>query len=161
MSALVRYAGYDRSEIGFGYSRDLRSYYRELERQLRPQRSIKAAAKPERPPEPVAFLPATISPAKAPPNWWSLPELRIELPGDGWRRVLRETCKKYGVAEASVLARGKRGGQIVLARQEFFWRLVNEIGLSYAEAGRRVGRDHTSIRYGALNHQARIDRGEA
>ena len=58
--------------------------------------------------------------------------------------VLQAVAKRFSVTEMEILGRS-RWPSIVRARQCLCWHLVVEWELSTVEAGRLVGRDHTTV----------------
>ena len=76
--------------------------------------------------------------------------------------VLYETALKHGLSLAEVVDRKNRPRQPkkVAARQEAWWRMRNELGLSYPQIGLICGGfDHTTILYGVSRHQKKRDLG--
>ena len=60
------------------------------------------------------------------------------------KQIIEEQCENAGINTERLTGGGKTGN-VVKARSESAKRLINELGLSYAEAGRRLGITATGI----------------
>lgn len=73
-----------------------------------------------------------------------------------WRRLLEEVASLHGLDVRDIIS-NRRSHHVVMARHEAFWRLHNELSLSYLEIGRRCGgREHSAVRNGVLQHEKRL-----
>lgn len=73
-----------------------------------------------------------------------------------WERIIEEVATEHRTTVIAILS-NRRAHEIVLARHEAFWRLQNDLGMSYSEIGRHCGgRDHTTVRNGVMRHEKRI-----
>jgi len=77
------------------------------------------------------------------------PQKRFYLPTA--RRILRETCERYGLSEESVLS-ARRDKHIVDCRSEAIWLIAKETGLTLSAMGRFLGRAHTSVIHSIRRH---------
>lgn len=108
-----------------------------------PQRRAVSRPMPEvKPPRPLSIvlsceevkLPALIG-AKLPP----------------WKAILLEVAGSHGLAAEQIIS-AIRTNRVVLARQEYCYRLREELCLTWKQIGRRIGRDHTSVMHAWRRH---------
>lgn len=69
-----------------------------------------------------------------------------------WKRLLKEVSAKHGFSEKQVLS-ANRSKPLVACRQELFYRLNVEEGMSLAELGRLFKKDHTSVLWAVRCYQ--------
>lgn len=87
-------------------------------------------------------------------NVWPFTEIKQDKPL--WKRVVDETCAKYGVSIPEVMSI-QRQPLLVHARHEIFYRLKKESSMSLPEIGRVMGgRDHTTVLHGVRQHASRL-----
>lgn len=86
------------------------------------------------------------------------PQPLIEAPTEpqrvDWRTIAQSIADAHGVAMKEIIG-DCRAKRIQPARQELYYRMVVERGLSLNEAARLLNRDHTSILYGLRRHMDR------
>ena len=70
------------------------------------------------------------------------------------RTILRDVALQHCVAIDEICGKSRKK-KYVLARRELYFRLKEEIGMSFAEIGRFIGRDHTSVLFGYRKYVAR------
>lgn len=75
------------------------------------------------------------------------------------REILKEVAQKHVVAPQAILGKS-RHKPIVLARFEYVYRLHEEMGLSFAEIGRVLGRDHTTALHAYGRFKTMLASGE-
>jgi hypothetical protein len=63
--------------------------------------------------------------------------------------------QREGFEEGTVLGI-RRKYKIAAVRFEFYWHLIHTFDWAYAQAGRNIGRDHTSILHGVAKHEAKL-----
>lgn len=106
-----------------------------------------------------AALIAELLAARVAPTPRPKPPVRELRLCDGWRPIAEDVARRHSVAVRDMLS-GWRSPALVVARQEFWWRL-RERGVSLAEIGRRTGGyHHTSVRHGVMLWAAKIEQGE-
>jgi transposase len=71
------------------------------------------------------------------------------------RAIIAEVAQAYGVTTETIMGRD-RNRAAAWPRQEVFYRLRHERGLSYPKIGAIFGRDHTTILHGATKHAERM-----
>lgn len=71
-----------------------------------------------------------------------------------WRVAIREVCEAHDVVQRDLIG-PSRLAKVIIARHELCYRLVVDLKLSLSEAGRRIGRDHSSVYHGYRKHAAR------
>lgn len=77
-------------------------------------------------------------------------------PHEAWRPIIAEVADRHRLHPRDMMS-GWKSNQAVAARQELWWLLNRERGISYAEIGRRTGGyDHTSVRHGVLVWEKRV-----
>lgn len=76
------------------------------------------------------------------------------------KRIIREVCVNRNIEYRQMMSKRRRRN-VAHARQEAYWRCYNETGASYPEIGRMMGRDHTSVMYGAREHEKRMKANHA
>ena len=74
--------------------------------------------------------------------------------------ILNQVCEEYGVTKLD-LKSARRSRELVVPRQKAMWRMKHETECSLPAIGRFFHRDHTTILYGVLRHQSKIDAGLA
>jgi len=78
----------------------------------------------------------------------------VRPPALKWKGIKAEVARKHGIT-LKEMASPQRKRNIVLARQEAFYRLKTETAMSFPEIGRRMGGlDHTTVLYGYRRHAA-------
>lgn len=77
-------------------------------------------------------------------------------PKDRHRQMIRNVASAYGYTLEDMLSH-KRHPEMVIARHHCYYALL-DIGLSQSHIGRLMGRDHTTIAYGADQHKIRMQR---
>lgn len=70
------------------------------------------------------------------------------------RDVLKEVCLREGISRAEMLSY-RRARPFIRARQEVYYRAAMETSASYAEIGRIMCRDHTTVMFGIGQHARR------
>jgi chromosomal replication initiation ATPase DnaA len=70
-------------------------------------------------------------------------------------QIAIEVCTKHGIKFFDLVGE-KQKAPIVLARQEFCYRAVNETGRSLPAVGRFISRDHSTVSYSVKKHAERI-----
>lgn len=70
--------------------------------------------------------------------------------------VIQQVARIHGLQPQEVTGRG-RTRPVVAARQQAMWLARWRLGLSYAQIGRALDRDHTTVIYGVAQVQARQD----
>lgn len=109
-------------------------------------------SKPEPKPEPEPILHEKMIDAlelqliRAPRSLFSRPQ---------WKLIAKEICAKYKVDFEDVCSE-KRHKHLVLIRQEIFYRIRTDLGMSYPEIGKRFNKDHSTIIHGVRKHAARL-----
>jgi hypothetical protein len=68
-----------------------------------------------------------------------------------WKQVILDVCKRHKVTYQDVLGES-RTHKVVRARQEVYYRLKNDRGMSYSAIGKRLGKDHSTVMYGVWKH---------
>ena len=79
-----------------------------------------------------------------------LPEI-IKKPNR--KSILRDVAAKHNMAVEDICGPSRKRKH-VLARREVYFRLSQELGISFAEIGRFIGRDHTSVLFGYRQYVA-------
>ncbi|UOF77926.1 dnaa protein helix-turn-helix [Caudoviricetes sp.] len=109
-----------------------------------------------RPPKPLE--PAPVSRPKAPnmdlPTFLAQIKSR-QLPASPANaiRLAALLDRREGFEEGTVIGKGRKY-QIASVRFEFYWHLIHTFGWAYAQAGRNIGRDHTSILHGTAKYES-------
>lgn len=75
-----------------------------------------------------------------------------------WRKLLNETGRYFNISAASLLA-DDRTRLASDARHIFYYVAYHSLGFGYTNLGRKVRRDHTSIRYGVLRIKDVLEAG--
>lgn len=75
------------------------------------------------------------------------PARKITIRGIKWLPILAEVAKKHGVPETG-LKMGTRGICSGAPRNELYYRLREELGLTSPQIGRLLGRDHSTVTNG-------------
>jgi hypothetical protein len=71
-------------------------------------------------------------------------------------KIIFEVAEKHGLTIADLKGEGRKV-PVAIARQEAFWRLRTELGLSYPRIGTIFnGRDHSTVIHGIRRHAARL-----
>jgi hypothetical protein len=73
-----------------------------------------------------------------------------------WRILAKQICDEHG-ADFDEVCGDRRYQHLVLIRQEIFYRIRVELGMSYPEIGKRFNRDHTTILHGVRRHAKRFN----
>lgn len=73
-----------------------------------------------------------------------------------WRLLAKEICEQHG-ADFDEVCGDRRYQHLVLIRQEIFYRIRVDLGMSYPEIGKRFNRDHTTILHGVRRHAKRFN----
>lgn len=74
-----------------------------------------------------------------------------------WKTIVYEVAKAHLVSFSDIVGHA-RSYPIVAARQEAYYRLRTELGLSFPEIGRRMGgKDHTGVMHGFNKHKGQLD----
>lgn len=73
-----------------------------------------------------------------------------------WKILAKEICDQHG-ADFDEVCGDRRFQPLVLIRQEIFYRIRVELGMSYPEIGKRFNRDHTTIMHGVRRHAKRFN----
>jgi hypothetical protein len=73
-----------------------------------------------------------------------------------WRLLAKEICEQHG-ADFDEVCGDRRYQRLVLIRQEIFYRIRVDLGMSYPEIGKRFNRDHTTILHGVRRHAKRFN----
>jgi len=125
---------------------------KELNRQI--ERAAMRLEESKRLPEPVV---------EAPPQRPSTPpsifdKLARHVPN--WKTVMMEVCELHGVELADIFA-DKRQRKFNYARQEAYYRLRYEAGLSLLDISMKMKRDHSSVINGIRKHAHRLEKGLA
>lgn len=79
----------------------------------------------------------------------------LVTPRQSYINILKMVAKKHGL-EPDMIIGVTRERSVIKARHEFWYRVHNELGYSFARIGRMENKDHTSISYGASKHAARM-----
>lgn len=112
--------------------------------------------RPYRPPQslapkpPVQMQPA---PAPAPYEVWPQPS---SVPMQTSKDIVREVMEAHGMTWAMMIG-PSRSKPLVKCRQECFYRLREERGLSWTQIGLMFGYDHTTALYGYRRHLASLE----
>ena len=81
--------------------------------------------------------------------------LSTETAAEKRDRILRDICRRHDVTLAHLAGRSRRK-DIIPARHEAYYRLKDEVGLSFPRIGAILGgRDHSTVIHGARKHAAR------
>ena len=73
-----------------------------------------------------------------------------------WKILAKKVCAEHGVDFDEVCS-DRRFLNLVLIRQEIFYRIRVELGMSYPEIGKRFNRDHSTIIHGVRRHAKRFN----
>lgn len=117
-----------------------------------PQRKVRRLVAPQ------AVLPSpepTVGPWRypdpAPYDHHAEPPKVWQPPG---RRILAEVAEKRKVPLQDMLS-NRRFLPIIEARQEAYYRLVTETSMGWAQIGRLIGKDHTTVLHGCRRYAER------
>jgi chromosomal replication initiation ATPase DnaA len=69
--------------------------------------------------------------------------------------LLQRATTVFGIDASELRSKRGRSPRLVQARQALMYALHAAAGMSYQEIGRALGRDHTTVLYGARQAQAR------
>jgi chromosomal replication initiator protein len=72
-----------------------------------------------------------------------------------WRKILYQVAMKHGVSPSDITSVYKTK-HIVAARYEAFYRMREELKISFPRIGMYLGRDHTTVLAGYRKHAARL-----
>ena len=108
------------------------------------------------PPPPPPIVEEPVPPPPPAPVATSFDKLAAYVPN--WRVIQLEVCKAHGLELRDVLL-DNRIRVYTLARQEMFYRLRHELGLSLLDIGMRMRRDHTTVMNGIKRHALRLQKG--
>jgi chromosomal replication initiation ATPase DnaA len=125
---------------------------KELNRQI--ERAATRLEENRRLPEPVVEAPPP-RPA-IPPSIFD--KLARHVPN--WKTVMMDVCEIHGVKMADIFA-DKRQRKFNYARQEAYYRLRYEAGLSLLDISMKMKRDHSSVINGIRKHAHRLEKGLA
>lgn len=76
----------------------------------------------------------------------------IIMPTRHWQQIALQIASKHEIAYKDLL-KNDRSRRFAAARFEAWWRIREELGMSYPEIGSRFGgRDHSSIIHGVRKH---------
>jgi hypothetical protein len=147
---------------------DMVSHYREVRRNLSKGYARRSEVRVE--PEPI--------PVTEPPKKTLLPSVRVsaelleqyQRSMDGlihsgkakkvtMADVLAEVAKKHGLEPLRLKARVRRK-ELTEARFEAFYRMRNELKMSYPQIGMFFGMDHTSILHGVRMHEQKLEKAK-
>lgn len=81
-------------------------------------------------------------------------------PDPAWLIIVRQEAQRDQVLERSILGRSRKA-PIVKTRHRVWWRIRNELKLSYPVIGRLVQRDHTTVISGVKRAEALASRSVA
>lgn len=88
-----------------------------------------------------------------------IPVRALEVTGANpfeWKHIIQEVCDKHGVTFAEAIS-ARREQRFVWARNEAYYRLATELGMSLPKIGHRLGgRDHTSVLHGLRRFEERM-----
>jgi hypothetical protein len=73
-----------------------------------------------------------------------------------WKLLAKEICQKYRLSLEEVTS-DARHAHLVKVRQEIWYRIRVDLGMSYPEIGKRFNKDHTTILHGVRRHAARLN----
>jgi hypothetical protein len=107
---------------------------------------------PEPEPEPVVVEEPPPPPAK--PSIFD--KLARYVPS--WKTVMLEVCEAHGVELSDIYAPNRKK-KYNLARQEIYYRLRHEAGLSLLDIAMKTKRDHSSVLNGIRKHAYRLEKG--
>jgi chromosomal replication initiation ATPase DnaA len=83
----------------------------------------------------------------------NMPEWVFDRPK--WKLLAKEICKKHNLPIDEVLS-DRQHRHLVKARQEIWYRIRIDLGMSYPEIGKRFNRDHSTIMHGVKAHIERL-----
>lgn len=109
---------------------------------------------PPPPPEPVV----EVQPAALPPKPSVFDKLARHVPN--WKTVMMDVCAVHDVELSDIFA-DKRQRKFNYARQEAYYRLRYEAGLSLLDISMKMKRDHSSVINGIRKHAHRLEKGIA
>jgi hypothetical protein len=114
------------------------------------RRRVAAIPAPE--PEPPRPLSIVLSCEEVKP----LPVIGDKMPP--WKAILLQVSASHGIPPEQIVS-PIRTTRVVLARQEYCYRLREEVCLTWHQIGRRVGRDHTSCMHSWRRHARFLETG--
>ena len=129
---------------------------KELNRQIEKAAMRLEESKRLPPPEPEPVVEAPPSRPSTPPSIFD--KLARHVPN--WKTVMMEVCELHGVELADIFA-DKRQRKFNYARQEAYYRLRYESGLSLLDISMKMKRDHSSVINGIRKHAHRLEKGLA
>lgn len=116
---------------------------------------VPRVTRPQMPPEPVVLPPLPIR--RLPHRYiliGNIPPTRFQ---PKWKTIIHEVAVAHSVFFAEIVGHA-RSYPIVAARQEAYYRLRTELGMSFPEIGRRMGgKDHTGVIHGINKHKAKLE----
>lgn len=71
-----------------------------------------------------------------------------------WKQLVSDVSKTSGIGPMDILSPSRRG-DIVAARHEVMYRAITELQMGYAQVGRKLKMDHTSVLHGMRRHLQR------
>jgi hypothetical protein len=87
-------------------------------------------------------------------NWRARPSVGASS------RIIAEVCREFNVTKEDVIG-PRRLAVFTAPRMKIYYRLREELQMSFPEIGRRLGgRDHTSTYYGWRKFKRMLERGE-
>jgi hypothetical protein len=128
---------------------------RELNRQIE-KAAMRLEESKRLPPEPQPVVEAPPPRPSTPPSIFD--KLARHVPN--WKTVMMEVCELHGVELADMYA-DKRQRKFNYARQEAYYRLRYESGLSLLDISMKMKRDHSSVINGIRKHAHRLEKGLA
>lgn len=127
------------------FERRIAERAKELEERQR-QASMPKVVEPE--PEPVERGPDGLE-----LQLRALPRYMFSRPQ--WKLLAKGICAKYRVPFEEVTSES-RHAHLVKIRQEIWYRIRVDIGMSYPEIGKRFNKDHSTILHGVRKHAERL-----
>ena len=72
-----------------------------------------------------------------------------------WKQIAIDICKKHDSSFEEIFNDNRRHDLVVI-RQEIFYEIRHQLGMSLPEIGRRFNRDHTTVLHGIKKHEERM-----
>lgn len=106
--------------------------------------------------EPIAPPPALRKRGPGRPKGVTVPNMDMYGDAFRWKQIAYEVAQKHGLTLPELFAR-RRWQNIVIARQELFYRLSKETSMSLPAMGRVCGGyDHTTALHSIRKHEERM-----